>query len=222
MNLCPCFLKKHCPNRSVFRPTESWFFFFLLYWEPVIKNYWSLNSIYEQSDKIYASLVDLLCFYSKFNSFWNFSCCRQDSEKVAISKLPLMYVIWTDVFSKHIKFFLVDFTSSLPLIVMFECFFSSIVERISFWTEIRISPRFSFCNYAVDFFECSFDLSIVSVNGLSHDIILSLNPFTMVNSKSAIRIATDYAKASLDRLSVLAHRSPKVENVEVFSLQCDR
>ena len=132
-----------------------------------------------------------------------------------------MYVIWADVFSKHIKFFCVDFTSSLPLIVMFECCFSSIVERISFWTEIRISPRFSFCNYAVDFVERSFDLSIVSVNGLSHDIILSLNPFTMLNSKSTLRFATYYAKLSKDRLSVLAHRSTKEENVEVIILQCE-
>jgi hypothetical protein len=203
MNLSPCFLKKHSPNRPVYRATESWLV--VLYWEPVIKNYWSLNSIYEQSDKIYASLVDLLCFYSKFNSFWNFSCCRQDSDKVAISKLTLMYVIWTDVFSKHIKLFCIDFTSSLPLIVMFVCYFSSILERISFWSEIRISPRFSFCNYAVDFVERSFDLSIVSVDGLSHDIILSLNPFTMLNYKNAVRFATDFTKVSLDQLSVFAH-----------------
>ena len=203
MNLRPCFLKKHSPNRSVFRATESWLF--VLYWEPVIKNYWSLNSIYEQSDKIYASLVNLLCFYSKFNSFWNFSCCRQDSEKVAIFKLPLIYVIWTDIFSKHIKLFFVDFSSSFPLIVLIEgCFFFKI-ERISFWSEIRINPRFSFCNYAVDFVERSFDLSIVSVNGLRNDIILSLNPFTMLNSKNTVRFATDYAKVSLDQLSVFAH-----------------
>ena len=132
-----------------------------------------------------------------------------------------MYVIWTDVISKHIKFSFVDFTSSLPLIVLFECCFSSIVERISLWSEIRISLRFSFFNYTVDFVERSFDLSIVSVNRLSHDRILSLNPFTMLNSKSAVTFALFYAKVSRDRLSVLAQRSPKVENVEVISLQCE-
>jgi uncharacterized protein Usg len=132
-----------------------------------------------------------------------------------------MYVIWTDIISKHIKFSFVDFTSSLPLIVLIECCFSLIVKRISLWSEIRISPRFSFCNYTVDFVERSFDLSIVSVNRLSHDRILSLNPFTMLNSKSAVTFALFYAKVSRDRLSVLAQRSPKVENVEVISLQCE-
>jgi uncharacterized protein Usg len=132
-----------------------------------------------------------------------------------------MYVIWTDIISKHIKFSFVDFTSSLPLIVLIECCFSLIVKRISLWSEIRISPRFSFFNYTVDFVERSFDLSIVSVNRLSHDRILSLNPFTMLNSKSAVTFALFYAKVSRDRLSVLAQRSPKVENVEVISLQCE-
>ena len=70
-------------------------------------------------------------------------------------------------------------------------------------------------------FQRSFDLSIVSVNRLSHDRILSLNPFTMLNSKSAVTFALFYAKVSRDRLSVLAQRSPKVENVEVISLQCE-
>jgi hypothetical protein len=129
-----------------------------------------------------------------------------------------MYVIWTNVVSKHIKLSFVDFTSSLPLIVLVESFFSSIVERISLWSEIRISPRFSFCNYTVDFVERSFDLSIVSVNGLSYDRILSLNSLTMLNSKSAIRFVRFYTKVSKDRLSVLAHKSPKLENVEAFSL----
>ena len=87
VNLRPCFLKKHSPNRSVFRATESWLV--VLYWEPVINNYWSLNSIDEKRDKIYTSLVDLLHFYSLLNSFWNFSCCRQHTEKVAVSKIPL-------------------------------------------------------------------------------------------------------------------------------------
>ena len=87
VNLRPCFLKKHTPNRSVLRATESWLV--VLCWEPVINNYWSLNSIDEKSDKIYTSLVDLLHFYSLLNSFWNFSCCRQHTEKVAVSKIPL-------------------------------------------------------------------------------------------------------------------------------------
>ena len=201
MNLRPCFLKKHSPNRSVFRARESWLV--VLYWEPVINNYWSLNSIYEKSDKIYTSLVDLLYFYSLLNSFWNFSCCRQHTEKVAVSKPALKNVIWTDVVSKYIKVIFEDFTCSLPLIVsillifLVVCF-SFIIERISFWSEIRINPRFSFCNYAVDFVERSFDLSIVSVNRLSHDIILSLNPFSMLNSKGALRFAIDQNKVSVD------------------------
>ena len=141
--------------------------------------------------------------------------------KVAIFKLPLIYVIWTDIFSKHIKVIFKDFTSSLPLIVLMEGCFFFMIERISFWSEIRISPRFSFCNYAVDFVERSFNLSIISVNRLCHDIILSLNPFTMLNSKSAVRFATDHTKVSKDWLSILAHWSPKVENVVFFSLQLE-